>query len=110
MSKQDKPEDLGKVRKFEHPGRGRARARLVPKGRQVEPQAEQAIRALLGERPRERHLLIEYLHLVQDEFGQISAEHLAALDVKSFTILGSGAIESLNLAAAVNMCVYELNR
>jgi formate dehydrogenase len=79
MSKQDKPEDLGKVRKFEHPGRGRARARLVPKGRQVEPQAQQAIRALLGERPRERHLLIEYLHLVQDEFGQISAEHLAAL-------------------------------
>ncbi len=27
-----------------------------------------------------------------------------------FTIGGSGAIESLNLAATVNMCAYELSR
>ena len=78
MSKQDHPE-TGKVRKFEHPGRGRDRARAVPKGRQVDPQSSQAIQALLGDRPRQRDLLIEYLHLIQDEFGQISAPHLAAL-------------------------------
>ena len=78
MSKQDHPE-TGKVRKFEHPGRGRDRARPVPKGRQVDPQSQQTIRALLGDRPRQRDLLIEYLHLIQDEFGQISAAHLAAL-------------------------------
>ena len=79
MSNQDTPDDVGKVRKFEHPGRGRVRARPVPKGRQVDPHAAETIRALLGDGLRERHLLIEYLHLIQDEFGQISAAHLAAL-------------------------------
>jgi formate dehydrogenase beta subunit len=79
MSRQDPAEVAGKIRKFEHPGRGRERARPVPKGRQVDPDAALAIRALLGDRPRERHLLIEYLHLIQDEYGQISAAHLAAL-------------------------------
>jgi NADH:ubiquinone oxidoreductase subunit F (NADH-binding)/NADH:ubiquinone oxidoreductase subunit E len=69
----------GEVRKFDHPGKGRARARPVPKGRQVEPRAKIAIEALLGDSPRSRDLLIEHLHLIQDTFGQISAEHLAAL-------------------------------
>jgi NADH:ubiquinone oxidoreductase subunit F (NADH-binding)/NADH:ubiquinone oxidoreductase subunit E len=72
-------QDVGKVRKFEHPGRGRKRARMVPKGRQVDPQAKLTIQGLLGERPRQRDMLIEYLHLIQDEFGQISSDHLAAL-------------------------------
>lgn len=79
MSNHDLPDDVGKVRKFEHPGRGRLRARPVPKGRQVDPHAKSAIQALLGEGLRDRHLLIEYLHLIQDKFGQISAAHLAAL-------------------------------
>ena len=79
MSKQDHPQAADKVRKFEHPGRGRQRARAVPKGRQVDPHATRAIQGLLGDRPRDRHFLIEYLHLIQDEFGQISAPHLAAL-------------------------------
>ena len=79
MSKQEHPDEVGKVRKFEHPGRGRVRARPVPKGRQVDPHAVSTIRGLLGDRPRERHLLIEHLHLIQDEFGQISSAHLAAL-------------------------------
>jgi NADH:ubiquinone oxidoreductase subunit F (NADH-binding)/NADH:ubiquinone oxidoreductase subunit E len=79
MSNSENPTGLGKVRKFEHPGRGKARARAVPKGRTVDPHATQAMQALLGDRPRERHLLIEFLHLIQDEFGQISAAHLAAL-------------------------------
>jgi formate dehydrogenase len=79
MSNSDIPGDFSKVRKFEHPGRGKGRARPVPKGRVVDPHATLAIQALLGDRPRERHLLIEFLHLIQDEFGQISAAHLAAL-------------------------------
>jgi len=79
MSNPNSPDDLTKVRRFEHPGRGSIKARSVPKGRQVDPQAADAIRALLGERPRRRDLLIEHLHLIQDEFGQISAAHLAAL-------------------------------
>ena len=71
--------DIGKVRKFEHPGRGRNRARSVPKGRQVDPHALTAVKALLGDEPRDRHLLIEYLHRIQDAHGQISADHLGAL-------------------------------
>jgi TrmH family RNA methyltransferase len=35
---------------------------------------------------------------------------LAALGAKGFTIPGTGSIESLNLAAAVNICQYELHR
>ena len=78
MSKHD-PADIGKVRKFEHPGRGRSRARPVPKGRQVDLHAQAEIEALLEDAPRDRSLLIEYLHRVQDHYGQISAAHLAAL-------------------------------
>lgn len=79
MSKEDHAGGGGKVRKFEHPGRGRERARPVPKGRQIDPRAQDEIQGLLGARPRNRDLLIEYLHLIQDEFGQISAAHLGAL-------------------------------
>jgi formate dehydrogenase len=37
------------------------------------------VRALLGDRPRQRDLLIEHLHLIQDRFGCLSAAHLTAL-------------------------------
>lgn len=72
-------EDTGTVRRFAHPGRGRNVARAVPKGRQVDPQAKVEIEGLLGTRSRQRDLLIEHLHLIQDTYGQISADHLAAL-------------------------------
>lgn len=35
---------------------------------------------------------------------------LLTLNAQAFTISGCGAIESLNLASAVNMCTYELRR
>ncbi|MDV2987816.1 UNVERIFIED_CONTAM: NAD(P)H-dependent oxidoreductase subunit E [Methylobacteriaceae bacterium AG10] len=72
-------EATGTVRRFAHPGRGRNVSRPVPKGRQVEPQAKVEIEDLLGARSRQRDLLIEHLHLIQDTYGQISADHLAAL-------------------------------
>ena len=59
--------DVQKVRPFEHPGEGRKRARSTPKGRQVDPTAAHEIELLLGDRPRRRDLLIEYLHLIQDQ-------------------------------------------
>jgi NADH:ubiquinone oxidoreductase subunit F (NADH-binding)/NADH:ubiquinone oxidoreductase subunit E len=61
------------------PASGRRRPPRTPKGRQVEPQALDDIRALLGERPPRRDLLIEHLHLIQDRYGYLSAAHLAAL-------------------------------
>src|ERR1700744_2319255 len=71
--------DVHQVRKFEHPGEGRRRAKATPKGRQIDPAAAEEIEALLGDRPRRRDLLIEHLHLIQDRYRQISAAHLAAL-------------------------------
>ena len=45
-----------------------------------------------------------------NEARGLPRDQLAALGAQPFTIAGSGGIESLNLAAAINMCVYELNR
>lgn len=45
-----------------------------------------------------------------NEARGIPREQLSALDAKAFSIPGSGAIESLNLAASVNVCVYEMRR
>ena len=58
---------------------GRRRPPRTPKGRQVDPQALEEVRALLTDRPRRRDLLIEHLHLIQDHYGYLSAPHLAAL-------------------------------
>src|SRR6202051_2095558 len=71
--------DVHKVRSFEHPGEGRKRAKSTPKGRQIDPTAAHEIELLLGDRPRRRDLLIEFMHLIQDKYHQISAAHLAAL-------------------------------
>src|SRR5215467_3223971 len=57
----------------------RARVRSTPKGRQVDPDALQQVRALLEDAPRRRDLLIEYLHRIQDRYGHLSAAHLVAL-------------------------------
>ena len=62
-----------------HPGAGRKRGGRTPKGRQVDASALEEIQALLGDRPRRRDLLIEYLHLIQDTYRHLSAAHLAAL-------------------------------
>ncbi|MGZ8390283.1 MAG: NAD(P)H-dependent oxidoreductase subunit E [Rhodoplanes sp.] len=59
-------------------GRSR-RPPKTPKGRQLDPRALEEVRALLGQRPRRRDLLIEHLHLLQDRVGYLSAPHLAAL-------------------------------
>jgi formate dehydrogenase len=67
------------VQPFRHPGSGRGQARPTPKGRQVDPQALNEVRALLGAGERRRDLLIEYLHLIQDKYHCLSAAHLSAL-------------------------------
>ena len=59
-------------------GRKRA-ARSVPKGRQVDARALAEVQALLGDSPRRRDLLIEFLHRIQDAHGCIAAAHIVAL-------------------------------
>ena len=61
------------------PGARRGKARPFLKGRQVDGDALQEIQALLGDTPRQRDLLIEYLHLIQDRFSCLSHRHMAAL-------------------------------
>ena len=73
------PTETEKPRRLRHPGSGRGAARRRPRGRQVDPAALDEIRALLGIGPRDRDLLIEHLHLIQDRWRCISAPHLAAL-------------------------------
>jgi formate dehydrogenase beta subunit len=58
---------------------GRGKGRTTPKGRQLDETALDEVRALLGDRPRRRDLLIEHLHLIQDRYGHLSAAHLRAL-------------------------------
>jgi NADH:ubiquinone oxidoreductase subunit F (NADH-binding)/NADH:ubiquinone oxidoreductase subunit E len=58
---------------------GKGKGRRTPRGRQYDDAALAEIRALLGDRPRRRDLLIEFLHLIQDARGHLSAAHLRAL-------------------------------
>jgi formate dehydrogenase len=57
----------------------RRRKREAPKGRRVDAEALADVRRLLGDASRQRDLLIEHLHKLQDHFGHLSAPHLAAL-------------------------------
>ena len=58
---------------------GKGKGRRTPKGRQLEDGPWDEVKTLLGNRPRDRDLLIEFLHLIQDKFGHLSAAHLRAL-------------------------------
>ncbi len=58
---------------------GKGKGRVRPKGRALDDQAWDEVRTLLGDAPRRRDLLIEFLHLIQDSYGHLSAAHLRAL-------------------------------
>jgi NADH:ubiquinone oxidoreductase subunit F (NADH-binding)/NADH:ubiquinone oxidoreductase subunit E len=60
-------------------GNGRRKVRSAQKGRVPDAQAIAEIRALLGDGARQRDLLIEFLHRIQDTYGHISAAHVVAL-------------------------------
>jgi formate dehydrogenase beta subunit len=59
------------------PIRGKAKTR--PKGRALDHEALSEVGTLTGGEPPRRDLLIEYLHLIQDRHGHLSAAHLRAL-------------------------------
>jgi len=58
---------------------GKGKGRHTPKGRQLEDQAWEVVKELLGDAPRRRDLLIEHLHKIQDACGYLSAAHIRAL-------------------------------
>lgn len=53
--------------------------RSGPKGHAVDLTALEEIKSLLGDESRQRDLLIEHLHKIQDHFLHISSKHLVAL-------------------------------
>jgi formate dehydrogenase len=57
----------------------RQRRRQSPKGRCVDALRREELQVLLGADPLRRDRLIEYLHAIQDHFGQLGTPHLAAL-------------------------------
>ncbi len=58
-------------------GKGKGRAR--PKGRALEDAALSEVVNLLSNQTLKRDMLIEYLHVIQDKFGGLSAVHIKAL-------------------------------
>ncbi len=61
-------------------GLGKQRgARGQMKGRTLDPLALAEVQVLLGDAPRRRDLLLEFLHRIQDHYGFISAAHIVAL-------------------------------
>ena len=60
-------------------GPSRERRRQGPKGRRIDPAARAEVQALLAGEPLRRDRLIEYLHALNDRFGQLGTPHLAAL-------------------------------
>ena len=62
------------------PGNKKKRkGKFTEKGRQLDANAQQAIKQLLANKPHRKDLLIEYLHLIQDTWSYISEQHLMAL-------------------------------
>jgi formate dehydrogenase len=59
--------------------RGGRGVKARPKGRHVNAEALADVRRLLGDAPRDRSLLIEYLHRIQDARGYLPASYLVAL-------------------------------
>ena len=70
------------VKKRHRAGLEKGRGRMRSKGRQINASAHNDVRRLLGGRKRRRDLLLEHLHLIQDYYGCLSLDHLAALAVE----------------------------
>ena len=73
------PPKTSPITQRSHPGAGRRKAPLHPKGRVLKPEEAVALQSLLGDRVLRRDELIELLHVIQDAEGCLPAGHLHAL-------------------------------
>ena len=71
------------------------------KGRVVELSALNEVRQTLGDASRQRDLLIEHLHAIQDRFGYLSAAHIVALarTVRNRAVDAGNRVQSCGRAA-----------
>jgi TrmH family RNA methyltransferase len=65
---------------------------------------------MTGEKPSASQFADFDCYVFGNEARGVPREQLHALSARPFAIAGCAAVESLNLAAVVNMCVYELKR
>jgi formate dehydrogenase beta subunit len=70
---------MGKVVEPGMSSKSTREARGKPKGRPADLNSLKEIQQLLGDASRQRDLLIEHLHRIQDHYGCISSSHLVAL-------------------------------
>jgi len=70
---------LPNIYKFHHPGSGRKQTIPFPKGRQPGENDVSRVRILLAKKTLIKSDLIEYLHIIQDRYGHLSSENMAAL-------------------------------
>lgn len=71
--------DFSGEKRSPHPGSGRRKALVFPKGRLLKDDERKALREIVGEGPFEQALLIEYLHKIQDRESCLPAGLLHAL-------------------------------
>jgi NADH:ubiquinone oxidoreductase subunit F (NADH-binding)/NADH:ubiquinone oxidoreductase subunit E len=62
-----------------HPGSSEKKALRFAKGRLLLAEDVQAVQKIIGQGPYERHMLIEYLHAIQDYEGHLSEGYMQAL-------------------------------
>ena len=74
---------------------GKGKGRGHPKGRMLADSALEDVVNLLSKQDLKRDRLIEYLHLIQDEFGGLSQPHIKALAV----VLRLGEAEVFEVAS-----------
>ena len=75
----DEPQARSGGKRAIHPGAGRRKAPLFPKGRVLRQDELEATRQLVGPGPYERALLIDYLHNIPDAERCLPAGHLHGL-------------------------------
>ncbi|NDW21656.1 TrmH family RNA methyltransferase [Alteromonas hispanica] len=63
-----------------------------------------------GDEIKSHHFGNFQCYLFGNEARGVPTEEIARLNATAFTITGSGKIDSLNLASAVNICTYELSQ
>ncbi|MCG8564028.1 MAG: NAD(P)H-dependent oxidoreductase subunit E, partial [Desulfobacterales bacterium] len=80
--------------------------RKFPKGRRPSDAALGEVEAVLGDMPRERSLLVEYLHGIQDGWGRVSRDHMAALA----QIMGMSMAEVHGVASFYHHFIIEAPR
>ena len=64
---------------FKHPGFGKGKSNKSAKGRSLDPVAMQQVQTLTKGMATTSDMIIEYLHVIQDNFGHISAAHIRAI-------------------------------